>query len=313
MRYLFAALITIGFSVMLFSQVDIPESAKAKYALRQLNPFEWMYDTIYIDESSTIVDSVKWNALYLTRNSTIDGRMALHHPRLLCYLRTDGDIVYYKGVGAEDHKEGMLYDYSMEVGDSSWMVSQEANAIDSVLYVIDSISTVSCSGGMEDYEIMHVKYLAPPPNQEFTDYVSRWLRPIGDIYHPIPAAVCVDYSCEEEYSRQHIFLNGRWVDSRELTCEDLLSTVDYRDIVPSQLRLYPNPWRGGETLHLALPEERIKTVGVFEIGSGRQLFERTFVPSAKIATRLPHLRPGAYLVLVQTVKGAVMVEKMVVN
>jgi len=166
--YLFLLLSHLGSQ----DNVEIPSTANPVFALEASSPFFGVADTFYIDSLQTeTFDGVDWTPLYRKMLNAQTGELCPGFPMIAAFIRSSGQSVRYKQINPIP-KQGQLYDFSLNTGDSTWIVAWDNNFIDSVLYVVDSIKYKNCIIG-DSTKFMYVRALSNFPDQAFNAHRTR--------------------------------------------------------------------------------------------------------------------------------------------
>jgi hypothetical protein len=289
----------------------IPPTATPVFALEADSPFFSIADTFYVDSVATVMlDSNLWMPIYENNTNAQTGQSSSGFPRLIGYTREREDEILYKYVGTFP-RNGVMYDYSLNAGDSTWIISWENNFTDSVLYVVDSVKYKNCIIG-DSTKFMYVRALSNFPDQVFHAHVTTWVEGIGDLYHPFLPTTCLNGTCEFCYESTKFFYGGEWIDVEELMCEYLVNTNSAPVELPA-IKAFPNPVLSGGTLNIASGSYRIDEVRLISLADGREVLHRRFMPTFGREVSLPSVPPGVYLVRVRTVTGLEGIEKVVVR
>jgi hypothetical protein len=290
----------------------IPPTATPVFALEASSPFFGIADTFYVDSIETVLlDSNYWMPIYENNTNAQTGQSSSGFPRLVGYVRERGKEVIYKFVGTFP-REGVMYDFSLNTGDSTWIIPWRNNRVDSVLYVVDSVKYKNCIIG-DSTKFMYVRALSNFPDQAFNAHRTTWVEGIGDLYHPFLPTTCLNGTCEFCYESTKFFFDGEWLDVEEdLNCEYLVNTDAPPAVLPT-IKVFPNPVSRGTPLNISSGTYQIDEVRLISLASGQEVFFDRFMPSDSRELALPHIPPGVYLVRVRTVTGLEGVEKVVVR
>lgn len=305
--YLFLLLSHLGSQ----DNVEIPSTANPVFALEASSPFFGVADTFYIDSLQTeTFDGVDWTPLYRKMLNAQTGELCPGFPMIAAFIRSSGQSVRYKQINPIP-KQGQLYDFSLNTGDSTWIVAWDNNFIDSVLYVVDSIKYKNCIIG-DSTKFMYVRALSNFPDQAFNAHRTTWIEGIGDVYHPFLPTTCLNGTCEFLYRSTKFFFDNEWLDVEDLSCEYLVNTSSAPP-APPLVTVSPNPVSTGATLSITSGTHRIDEVRLVSLASGREVFFDEFTPSNTWEVALPSVPTGVYLVRVRTVTGLEAVEKVVIR
>ncbi|MCB9279535.1 MAG: hypothetical protein H6562_11505 [Lewinellaceae bacterium] len=154
----------------------------------------------------------------------------------LGYYRVDGPKVYYRVFDCDfspDGKEYLLYDFSLEAGDSVYIGMPATNPLnkDTVLYRVYATDTVCFGGTMR--KVLDVGFEIGEPSGSnpfgYLIYRTRWVEGVGDIIFPFPSAICTGlmWVCEANYwllclsSNDQVLFSSNQNDACEFPTPDL--------------------------------------------------------------------------------------------
>ena len=144
------------------------------------------YRTQYqiIAEKDTSFCGYQWTKA-IERGLSIDG------PRFLGYYRSEGQQVYYRYYSNCSEREWLMYDYSLESGDSVYLPFNQSypQYADTLLHVVKEVYYANFEGVERK-----VLRLEMDNNFAFFDDFDGevvWVEGLGSTKYPVPAAVCL--------------------------------------------------------------------------------------------------------------------------
>lgn len=139
--------------------------------------------------------------------------------------RQKGPKVYYRGLPHSHSQEYLMYDFSLEEGDSVYIGIPNSfpHELDSIQYHVYKTDTVWI--GNTPRKRLFVGYSYFPPGGDFTkyaEYSTVWIVGIGDIYHPFPVGECMSNAgaCEAWFNVDCLRTSDGLIysDGRETSC-----------------------------------------------------------------------------------------------
>jgi hypothetical protein len=220
------------------------------------------------------------------------------------YVRNEGQRTLFR-LGTDCiHKEYLMYDYSLAVGDTTYcgLNMMYGNDPDTALFIVDSIHTVVVQG--IERRRFSLRYdrcnQGDPPLFTTMD----WIEGIGSITHPFFPIACICDNCKSGYS---------------LLCADSASIALYRnvwDVCDTMITGIDEPQNGDSTFRafqdlsdntLVVQFDRDPSVkfgrnlhfALFSMDGRRELLRTTAIGSnGKWRMPLPRLSAGIYIVQV---------------
>jgi len=264
---------------------------------------------MYLDSTNmVVVDSTNWIPVYQTRTNGENGEISPGYPWLIAFTRTSERITYCKTTDFSP-VEGVLYDFNLMQGDSAWIVTWTNAAVDSALYVVDSVKYKDCLHG-DSLKHMYVRALANPTSM-FHSHRTVWIEGIGDIYHPYLPSTCLSGTCELEFDVFKFYYGNQWVNVNDLLCEDIISSV--QEPPPPDVQIFPNPVSRNRRLRIETAGELLTAGYVYELATGREVYRAKFTPSPFWELSPERLVSGVYVVRVRTLRGAEALRRVVVR
>jgi len=184
MKYLITLTLTICCIVDLFTQSLLPTASDqavwnmvfAPAAFHQ-NHYE------IIAEKDTTFCGYLWT-------KAVEKGLPDQSPRLLGYYRSEGRQVYYRYHTDCSEREWLMYDYSLEPGDTVYLpINQSYPFADSMMHVVRDTYHEEFEGIKRKVLRVEMDYSYGYGND--TDVNLLWIEGIGSNLHPVPAAVCL--------------------------------------------------------------------------------------------------------------------------
>ncbi len=263
---------------------------------------EVVKDTIINDITARFIEG----KLYQFEEDTIPATDVYDQGNII--LHQKGDSIYYY----RENKFELLYDFSLEVGDTMNIVTPAPYnpnyvADTMIQIVIDSVEKVVVGNDTLRKQVFHM-------TSKFDSYYGfsgTFIEKIGDLYFllPVDDLLC-DNFCPLPlrcYQDNSLFYK-QW----EVECDaTYLMTSTQNNLPLSEIRLYPNPvFSGSGQLSIEGPDRftwRLRDI------HGGTLYHSTRESSGKETAALPSgLSPGMYLVEIQT-GDQTYVRKLIVN
>ncbi|MEM6397387.1 MAG: T9SS type A sorting domain-containing protein [Bacteroidota bacterium] len=298
--------------------VTIPEAAEPTHAFYIIGAGPYLIDTFLIDyETVDTFDNREWNPIYQLRYTANDNMLFNSYPRQVAHQRIENEKVYFREEDFFDGiKEGLLYDFGVEAGDSIWALSPSEHCLglDSLLHVIDSVKYYDCNFGDSVKVIFHTA-IYDYPDLDFTFYTDVWIEGVGSAWHGYYPFACVNTIsplCEILHLNHYAFIDNQWIEPRDILCEEILTSLTNINRKRLQTLISPNPVHKNGMLTIEAIDYRLDRVAVFDI-SGRQLLDVFSESPQSLQLDLAGLGSGIYVVKAYSTSGAVDVRKVVVR
>lgn len=221
------------------------------------------------------------------------------------YYHVNGSKVYYRNSIALDippnlYKEGLLYDFSLEKGDSIYALGPINAQEDSVLYKVLEVDSFYCEGQIK--RRLEVEFQYGPFNSGIHHW-THWISGIGDIHHPFIPSICLNQNCEVVYLDQTFYLGE---DSINVTVDSLPCIVinNIKRIKKQEpketIKAYPNPVKHGEKVKLQISLKRQSEVSqIFILSIKGDLIHKvnSYPNKAFIECSTKQWMPGVYWVI----------------
>ncbi|MEM6397389.1 MAG: T9SS type A sorting domain-containing protein [Bacteroidota bacterium] len=297
--------------------VTIPDTAEPIYAFDIIGAGPNVLDTFFIDyDSVDTFENKLWNPIfqvrYLASNNTINNS----YPKLIGHQRVEGKRTFFREDNFFVQREGLMYDFDVEAGDSLWVLSPKEHPLerDSVYNVIDSINFFNCSYS-DSVKVVYTTALYDYPDNTGWFSYDVWYEGAGSAFHGLFPVFCYDYftaTCEIYPRKSYARIDGEWIDVRDILCEEIPTSLTNINRKQLQTLISPNPVHKNGLLTIEAIDYRLDRVAVFDI-SGRQLMDVLPESQQSLQLDLAGLGSGIYVVKAYSKDGAVDVRKVVVR
>ncbi|MBK9175020.1 MAG: hypothetical protein IPM46_01535 [Flavobacteriales bacterium] len=150
----------------------------------------------------------------------------------VAHLRNDGlRTLLRRSMDCLD-KEYVIYDFSMEVGDSVYAaLNMDLPGQDTALFVLQAIDTVEILG----VDRRRFSLLFNLCNQDMVSTPMEWIEGIGSTMHPFYSVDCLCYLCQQSFTLLCYDSSGvqLYVNPVFNTCDTLLTTIHEAETVPT--------------------------------------------------------------------------------
>jgi hypothetical protein len=217
----------------------------------------------------------------------------------------DGDKVFFKE--PTFGYEGLLYDFSAEIGDVFFIISPATFATDSAMVTVMDKKVTTCSDGTSARTLF----------LRLNDFECNliWQEGAGEIVHPFISDRCVSVNCDVVYEGNRLSVDGKEiVVSEENDC--LTSSQSLPNRPQTTFDLYPNPAYSG-TIDLVikgLANTRNLMIVTITNYLGQSVKQWQGMMHNDISTRIDvqGLKPGSYFAVLQNGDGLSLIRKFVV-
>jgi len=217
----------------------------------------------------------------------------------------DGDKVYFKE--PVFGYEGLLYDFSAEVGDTFFIVSPGTSSIDSTEVTVWDKRITNCDDGI----IARTVYLRL--NSFNTDLV--WKERAGAVKYPFISDQCIAPNCDIVYEGNKLVVNGTSI--RVEDANDCLTSNESLSGMHSQrFSIYPNPAAFG-TIDL-VASGLTNTGGLANVtivsSLGQRVKQWQGLIRDGVSTRVDvqGVKPGSYFVVLRQGNSVPITRKLVI-
>ena len=146
----------------------------------------------------------------------------------VAYIRNEGQRTLLRRTSDCLDKEYVVYDFSMEVGDSLYApMTMDIMDPDTTLFVLQDIDTVDVLG----VERRRFSLLYDPCNENFVNTPMQWIEGIGSTTYPFFPVECMCDFCEQSFGLLCYDSAGvqLYLDPFYGTCDTLITAIDERD------------------------------------------------------------------------------------
>jgi len=222
------------------------------------------------------------------------------------YIRSNHEKTYYRRNEDCLKKEYLLYDYTLEVGDTAWLGwnQYEWMSKDTAAFVLESIDTVKQFG--VNHRRFHMVYAEE--DQAFNGSL-KWIEGIGSEIHPFYPFGLLSESLMTEYNLLCYDSSSVQLYQNPLfnTCDSNYIAIE--EIEKNGLIIAPNPFQNQTTIKS--PQEKILQVKVYSI-TGKLM--QDFSPDDQhsvILTFDQDTPQGIYLL--QVITGSKMIQRKILR
>ena len=301
--------------------VSVPSTAQPAYIIRFVTPGVDLLDTVYQDQQQETYAGKSWYGIYKTTWVPQRSEPSGFSPLKIGLTREEGRKVYFVDLNnVPEPRIGLLYDYSLGLNDSTYILSQIRNLgiePDTNLVVVEQVDYINCSFGRNIKRMLVQAYYDYPNDTISTVHLTHWYEGIGDIYHPYLPTTCSDLGaslCEEFPAAYSVRLNDQWYDSQDWNCQ--LTTSSQLPSSPGKkIGYYPNPVDASRTVTLSAPEgNAVLQVDVYN-ANGRHLLRQTdpVMGLGLLDLRSIFMPPGLYYGVARLRSGGEEVLQLVVK
>lgn len=217
-----------------------PESSP-EWFLSGLPGSDLISEELWIDSVGVEVDGVVWHSITAVREyNPVNGWPP--DTTSIGFYRTSNSKTYFRNVFDD---EGLLYDFSVEIGDTLELMSPGGFANVTTSYRVTEVDFVTCNSATK-------KRITLEFDQFGRTYVSTWIEGVGDVYHPFPPGTCSSITCSIIYVGGELKVDGlSLLLEGELTCNTLSNSLSQSLNVG--VKVVPNPIGNG--FNLSFDEE----------------------------------------------------------
>ncbi len=210
------------------------------------------------------------------------------------FIRTEGQQVYilYK----DSTEEQLLYDFSLEEGDTVAVDNYGCMYLDSFL-VVESVDEMMLNG--ESHKVINFQS-------------ASWVEGIGNFFvvsvtHPVYGSsaqldpdwyelLCFSQNGEQIFADTFVYQKNKFAPVEYWSCDGLILATDdptpYKDLV-----LSPNPTTSNFRISFKDEDRSIRRIQVFDL-LGREVFARDYAGYSSIEVAAAGWPPGLYIVVV---------------
>jgi hypothetical protein len=155
----------------------------------------------------------------------------------------------------DDTQWELLYDFTLQTGDSLYVRYKGVNNTDSILVVVDSVSTILSNNG-QPLQVQHINQDFNNDSPYIASHGTHWIEGIGSNLCLFPQIPFCDPAttlvCFEDISTLQFSWSG-------LSCDVITSTQSPK-FLTDKIPLQPNPFH--EEIQLSIPAEKIKNIEI---------------------------------------------------
>lgn len=195
-------------------------------------------------KSDTLLCGLPWNQVV----ENVEGEAG---PHTLGYIHRDGQRVYYRRSADCGEPARLMYDFSLEAGDSLYLAffNPGVNEFDADTILTHVLATDSVEINGVTRKRLTIRFDFPYDGFPVpTFYATHWIEGIGDLTHPFHPAVCLFHNfCENLYNllcltqeEQVVFINSTI--PAETPCGELTGSRAPQK-ASIEVAIFPNPAR----------------------------------------------------------------------
>jgi hypothetical protein len=219
------------------------------------------------------------------------------------YYRTDSLSTYLRNSTNCLDKEYLIYDFSMNVGDTVFTGYQIGIILpDTTQFVLNSIDTIIIDGVRR--KIFHLFFNeAPGTGPPFAFIPMVWIEGIGSTTHPFYSMACLPDFCEMSFNLLCYDSSGTelYADTTFNTCDTSYSTAINEFTEKNEIGILPNPF--SNSIAITAENETIFQIDIYSI-LGESVYSYKGINKQNFKIEFGnYLQKGIYLMKVQTDKG----------
>ena len=254
----------------------------------RLSSFMSFSTEIYVIQGDSNINTLNYKKIWMTYDSTLLGLMYQG------LVREENNVVYYV---PPNYTEGILYDFNLEVGDTAYVKNMFCGDVE-LEVVVTAIDTV------EYFGVERKRWLI---DDQWSEY---WVEGIGSLNGPLHTMyyywiVCPVWEllCYHENDTLLYILPGE--DDCFQTTVGIESMIFQEDF-----KVMPNPVSQGQPFEIQTSHD-IKSASIFN-ASG-VLVKHVFpVSIQRITVETTQMKPGLYLIKIETRSGKMKTAKLLV-
>ncbi len=259
-------------AIPLFSQVFPGIEQKPRWLIGFQSVLGPGYNQLWADTSNVWIDGKEWTSVIGATYFDDNDPFYVPDTLIYAYYRVEGLQVFIQNPGTTfGFAQGLLYDFSLNKGDSTYVLAPWDFPSDSILYRVEEVDTIYCD------EIgkrrLKVSFHLDEPNVQEVFYSTYWVEGIGDIYHPFLPLTCMFGNCEVGGFQTQLILEG---DSLMTYSEQCITTATNEVNPEVDFSISPNPVSLGEAVSIKIPEigyDKSLVLKVFDV-TGKVVMEQ---------------------------------------
>lgn len=248
-----------------------------------------------------------WSGVFLTRNYEYEKDTLLcgqqyikvestpNHPNnVIGYARVDNEKVYIRTSNNCADKEYLMYDFSLNIGDTVYC---GYDIYDTTQFWVVAIDTVN-HFGIDRKTLRMNFYMGTPPWGIVVG--MDWIEGIGSTTHPFYPTVCLTDNCETLYTLLCYDSSGT-----QLYQNSSFSTCDTTNVGIEETRnklnlsIYPNPFFQSTTIDIGLVNPEKVKIEIYAI-DGKKLYDLKTSPENMKFQIGDRLTEGIYMLKLLT-------------
>ncbi|WP_273446142.1 hypothetical protein [Neolewinella agarilytica] len=233
-RHLFLPPIYLLCSTFIFGQVFPDMSLNPVWKLTTSGISTTNEIRISVGEADVVIDNQIWTELFEESLFTI-GMLEDSVRSSAGFYKVFGSRVRY--LDTITKASGLIYDFSLLKGDTSYVLPPNNFPIDSMRIVVENIDTVYCNNGRPRKEML-IKITEPG----FPQYRMIWKEGVGRVAHPILPISCLGPDCDIIYDSNILTVNNTTIDLMSGN-DCLVSVRSSPGINTAKISTFPNPVR----------------------------------------------------------------------
>lgn len=212
-------------------------------------------------------------------------------PEYPAYFRNDGQRTLLRRSTDCGEREFLMYDFSMEVGDTAYVGTEMVSPLDTTIAVIQNVDFVDYLGIMRKRLTVELE-LCPSTYPEPWYTTMYWIEGIGSSTHPFYPLICYCDFCETGSVLQCADSSGNatYRYSQDLIC-DFTSGLDEHVPAAGELQVLAT----GDNLQLIYPTGFQRGLLTILDPAGRVVFNEE-VSASRSSLHLPELASDSYTV-----------------
>ncbi len=255
----------------------------------RLSSFMSFSTEVYVIQEDSIHNSMSYKKIWMTYDSTLSGLMYQG------LLREENNVVYYV---PPNNTEGILYDFNLEVGDTTYVKNMFCGDVELEAVVI-SIDTVEYFG--VERKRWHLD------SDGWSEY---WIEGIGSMSGPLHSfyPLCIvcpawELLCFHENDDLLYIMPG------QTNCYQTSVGID-EQVADATYKILPNPVRQGQYFEFE-PAHDIKSIGIYN-SAGILVKHLNLSPDQRVFIKTDDMKPGLYLLKAETRKNKIITIKLLV-
>jgi Secretion system C-terminal sorting domain len=158
----------------------------------------------------------------------------------------------------DDTQWELLYDFTMQTGDSLFVRFKGINQTDSILVVIDSVKSINLNNG-QAIQVQYISRYLGNDHSYFADHGFRWIEGIGSDMCLFPQSP----SCSPGAGLVCFDSNNLQFSWSGLSCDVITSIETPKMNRISEIKIQPNPFK--DKFQVFLPNEQVSKLEIISI------------------------------------------------